>query len=322
MYRYIFKRILMLLPVLVGVLAIVFIMNQLTPGDPARMLAGEMASEDVVEGIREELGLNDPALVQFARYVGKLVTQGDLGTSYQSRQPVSEEIFARLPVTLRLAAISMLLAIAIGIPVGVFSAVKQYSLWDRASMACSLIGVAMPTFWQGLLNILIFSVYLGWLPSSGFDSWRHWILPAITIGTGSAGALARFTRSSMLEVIRQDYIRTARAKGQSEGRIIILHALKNAMIPILTVVGMQFGGLLGGAVLTETVFAIPGLGKFMTDAIKARNYPVTQGGVLVMAFMFSGVNLVVDILYAFVDPRIRSAYSRQKKAARMAKEET
>lgn len=315
MHRYVLRRLLLLIPVLAGVLLIVFTMNYITPGDPARLLAGETSTAEVVEGIREELGLNDPFLVQFSRYVWNLVSKGDLGTSYQSKQPVAKELMERFPTTLLLAVLSTLLSVSIGIPIGVLAAVKQYSIWDRASMSISLIGVAMPTFWQGLLNILIFSIFLGWLPSSGFDSWRHWILPVITVGTGSAGSLARFTRSSMLEVIRQDYIRTARAKGQTEGRIIVLHALKNAMIPILTVVGMQFGGLLGGAVLTETVFAIPGLGKFMTDAIKARNYPVTQGGVLVLAFMYSGMNLLVDILYAFLDPRIRSAYAGHKRGA-------
>lgn len=312
MHRYILRRLLMMVPVLLGVLVIVFTMNHITPGDPARQLAGETASTEAIEALREELGLNQPLLVQFKDYVVKLVTKGDLGISYQTRQPVLDEIMARFPTTFLLALVSMVFSVGIGVPVGIISATRQYSWIDNTSMVVALVGVSMPNFWQGLMNILIFSVYLQWLPATGFYGWKYWILPALTIGTSSAATIARMTRSSMLEVVRQDYIRTARAKGQTERKIVIRHALKNALIPIITVIGIQFGSLLGGAVLTETVFAIPGLGKFMVDAIKARNYPVVQGGVLFLAVVFSFVNLLVDILYAYIDPRIKSIYRRQK----------
>lgn len=302
-----------MIPVLLGVLIIVFIMNYTTPGDPARQLAGESASSEDIEAIREKLGLDKPAYVQFGNYLWRLITKGDLGISFQTRQPVANEIMERFPTTFWLAVVSVIFSVSIGIPIGILSATRQYSWIDNIAMVAALIGVSMPNFWQGLVNILIFSLYLGWLPASGFYGWQYWILPALTIGTSSAAIITRMTRSSMLEVIRQDYIRTARAKGQSERIVIMRHALKNALIPIITVIGIQFGGLLGGAVLTETVFAIPGLGKFMVDAIKARNYPVVQGGVLVLAFVFSFVNLIVDIIYAYVDPRIKSMYKTTKK---------
>lgn len=313
MHKYIFKRLLMMIPVLFGVLLIVFILNHITPGDPARQLVGDNASLADVEAMREKLGLNKPLYEQFGSYVWNLLTRGDLGTSYQSKQPVAKEIMQRFPTTILLAVVSVILSVGIGIPTGILSAIRQYSWIDKLSRVLALLGVSMPNFWQGLMNILFFSVYLGWLPASGFYGWQYWILPAVTIGTSAAATITRMTRSSMLEVIRQDYIRTARAKGQSERVITIHHALKNALIPIITIIGIQFGGLLGGAVLTETVFAIPGLGKFMVDAIKARNYPVVQGGVLILAFVFSFVNLIIDILYAFVDPRIKSQYKIYRK---------
>ena len=319
MYKYILKRILMMLPVLIGVLLIVFTMNQLTPGDPARMLAGgEQATEIEVERVRHELGLDQPAPVQFVNYVKDLVLHGDLGTSYATGRPVFTEVVERLPTTLLLAIVSILMAVALGIPTGILSAIRQYSWIDNLSMGIALLGVSMPNFWQGLMNILIFAIYLNWLPASGFYGWQYWILPAFTIGTSTAAIITRMTRSSMLEVIRQDYIRTARAKGLSERVVITKHALKNALIPIITVVGIQFGHLLGGAVMTETVFAIPGLGKFMIDAIKARNYPVVQGGVLILAIIASMVNLIIDILYAFADPRIKSMYQGGKKKSTSA----
>ncbi len=314
MYKYVFKRMLMMIPVLLGVLLIVFIINQMMPGDPATMLAGgEQATPLEIERVREELGLNDPAPVQFFNYVKGLVLEGNLGTSYATKRPVFNEVMERMPTTVTLAIVSILLAVAIGIPTGILSAIRQYSAIDYCSMGIALVGVSMPNFWQGLMNILIFSIYLKWLPASGFYGWQYWILPAFTIGTSTAAIITRMTRSSMLEVIRQDYIRTARAKGLSERAVIIKHALKNALIPIITVVGIQFGNLLGGAVVTETVFAIPGLGKYMIDSIKARNYPVVQGGVLMLAIIFSIVNLGVDILYAYADPRIKSLYQSKSK---------
>jgi len=325
MYRFILKRILMMIPVLLGVILVIFSMMYISEGDPARMILGEGASEAEVQELREELGLNDPFLTRYVNYVKGIVTRGDLGTSYVTGRPVGEEIFDRWPTTMLLATLSVLLATAIGIPAGIISATKQYSAFDNTAMVLALVGVSMPNFWQGLVNILIFSVYLHWLPPSGFYGPAYWILPAVTIGTSTAATTTRMTRSSMLDVIRQDYIRTARAKGLSERVTITRHALKNALIPIITTVGLQFGRGLGGAILTESIFSIPGLGKLMVDSIKARNYPVVQGGVLFIAIAFSLINLIVDILYAFADPRIKSQYqsrgSRRKKAAGKAGEE-
>lgn len=313
MWKYVLKRIVMLIPVLLGVIFIIFVLNEITPGDPARELAGDQASEEDVDRMREELGLNRPFIVRFGDYVLKLVTKGDLGVSYQTRQPVLNEIMARFPTTLLLAVLSTIFMLCVGIPLGIVSATRQYSLLDNICSIVGLVGVSMPTFWQGLMSILLFSIYLGVLPASGFYSPQYWILPVFTIGAANAAQIMRMTRSSMLDVIHQDYIRSARAKGLSEGTIIRKHALKNALIPILTVIGINFGTLLGGAVVTESVFAIPGLGKFMIDAIKSRNYPVISGGVLCLAFLFSLVTILVDVLYAFVDPRVKAMYKSDNK---------
>ncbi|MBU5678251.1 ABC transporter permease, partial [Alkaliphilus sp. MSJ-5] len=277
-----------------------------TPGDPARIMLGESAPVEDVLKLRDEMGLDDPFLIQYGRYVKRAVVNQDIGRSYATNRSVANEIMTRFPATLKLAAIGVLVAVAIGIPVGIISATRQYTLFDQVSMVLALLGVSMPNFWQGLMLILLFSVNLGWLPASGFTSLKHMILPAITLGTSSAATITRMTRSSMLEVVRQDYIRTARAKGQVESIIINRHALKNALIPIITVIGLQFGSLLGGAVLTESIYSIPGVGRLMVDSIKSRDFPVVQGGVLFIAITFSIINLFVDILYAFVDPRIKS----------------
>ncbi|PHS36444.1 MAG: peptide ABC transporter [Alkaliphilus sp.] len=308
MHKYILRRLLLLIPVMLGVAFIVFTMMYFTPGDPAAIMLGEAASEHDVERLREEMGLDRPFIVQFSTYIKNLVVHQDIGRSYQSKKPVVTAILERFPTTLKLAALGVLVAVLLGIPTGIISATKQYSIFDSASMVAALLGVSMPNFWQGLMSIIVFSVWLGWLPSSGFSTPMHMILPALTIGTSSAAIITRMTRSSMLEVIRQDYIRTARAKGQKEFIVITRHALKNALIPVLTVVGLQFGYLLGGAVLTETIFSIPGVGRLMVDAIKQRDFPIVQGGVLFLAITFSFMNLLIDILYAFVDPRIKSQY--------------
>lgn len=313
MLKYIVKRLVLLIPVLIGVVTIVFILNQLMPGDPARMMAGEGASDEAVEEIREEMGLNRPLIVQYVDYLVGIFTRGDLGTSYKTGESVLKEVLDRMPTTLILAGISTLIAVGIGIPLGIAAATWQNTFIDYLSSGLSFIGVSMPNFWQGLMNILLFSVYLGWLPSSGFYGPTYWILPCLTVGTSTMATITRTTRSSMLEVIRQDYIRTARAKGLSEYNVIIKHALSNALIPIVTIVGLEFGALLGGAVLTETVFAIPGIGKYMVDAITNRNYPVIMGGVVILAFIFSVCNLVIDVLYAYIDPRMKSQYSTKKR---------
>ncbi|GAB6084898.1 nickel ABC transporter permease [Alkaliphilus crotonatoxidans] len=307
MHKYILRRLLLLIPVMIGVTFIVFTMMYFTPGNPARIMLGESAPAHEVAKLEEELGLNDPFIVQFGRYVSNAV-RGDIGRSYQTKRPVMDEILSRFPATLKLTALGVLVAVVLGIPTGIISATRQYSLFDNIAMVLALLGVSMPNFWQGLMLVLLFSVQLKWFPSSGFTSWKHMILPAITLGTSSAAIITRMTRSSMLEVIRQDYIRTARAKGQVESKVINQHALKNALIPIITVIGLQFGYLLGGAVLTESIFSVPGVGRLMVDSIKSRDFPIVQGGVLFIAITFSFVNLLVDILYAFVDPRIKSQY--------------
>lgn len=309
MIKYILRRILMFIPVMLGVTMLVFTLMYITPGDPIdSILEGGNSTVEQREALREELGLNGGYFQRLYNYVSRLM-KGDMGICYSTKRNVSERIASTFPNTLKLTSISVALAVVIGITMGLLAAVWQYSIFDSVSMGIAMVGNAMPNFWQGLLLMLVFAVKLKWLPATGFSSWKHIILPAITIGTSSAASIARMTRSSMLEVIRQDYISTARAKGQNEWVIRLHHALKNAMIPVLTTIGTQFGYLLGGSVLTESIFGINGIGKMMVEAIKARNYPVVQGGVLVIALSFSVVNLIVDILYAAVDPRMRSKMS-------------
>ena len=307
MLKYIGRRLLMMVPVMLGVIIIVFTLLYITPGDPVDTLLGDDATPEMAAQLREELGLNGGYFERLGRYVTGLL-HGDLGVDYATKEPVMDRIIQTFPNSLKLAGCSVVLAVVIGLTLGIVSAVTQYSIFDNVAMALAMVGNAMPNFWQGLLLMLLFALQWKLLPASGIGGWEYMILPAVTIGTSSAAAIARMTRSSMLEVIRQDYIVTAESKGQTELKIIVFHALKNALIPVITTVGIQFGNLLGGAVLTESIFAIPGVGKMMVDAIKARNYPVVQGGVLMVALTFSLVNLAVDILYAFVDPRIRSQY--------------
>ena len=307
MHKYVLKRILLLIPVLLGVSLLVFAIMSLTPGDPAKLILGENAPKEAVLKLREEMGLNDPFFMQYFRFV-KNAIMGDFGRSYTTGREVFGEIFARFPNTLILAVIGIIISVCIGIPIGIISATRQYSFLDSFSMVIALLGVSMPVFWLGLMLILTFSVKLGWLPSGGFDGLKSIILPAVTLGVGSAAIITRMTRSSMLEVIRQDYIRTARAKGVAEKVVINKHALKNALIPIITVVGLQFGHLLGGAVLTESVYSWPGVGRLMVDAIRQKDTPTVLAAVVFLAAAFSVVNLLVDILYAYVDPRIKSQY--------------
>ncbi|TVQ39103.1 MAG: ABC transporter permease [Spirochaetaceae bacterium] len=307
MHRYILRRLFLLIPVMFGVSLVVFTIMFFTPGDPAKLMLGERAPEAEVAALRAQMGLDDPFPVQFGRFIYNAV-RGDLGRSLVTRRPVFQELYARFPATLQLAAAGVLVAVVMGIPIGILSATRQYSAFDAASMGIALVGVSMPNFWQGMMMILLFSVTLGVFPSSGYGTIRHLVMPALTIGTSTAAIITRMTRSSMLEVVRQDYIRTARAKGLSESVVINRHALKNALIPIVTVIGLQFGYLLGGAVLTESIFSWPGVGRLMVDAIRQKDYPVVQGGVLLLALTFSVVNLGVDILYAYIDPRIKAQY--------------
>ena len=296
MLKYIFKRILMMIPVLLGVLFLVFTMNEISPGDPAAMIAGDAASVEVVEQIREDLGLNKPLPVRFFNYTKNLVLHGDLGTSYKTKRPVLDEVMDRLPTTILLSLTSAAFAVFLSIPIGIISAIKQNTWIDNLLMVLALIGVAMPAFWQGLMTIILFSVKLGWFPSYGFTTPAHWFMPVLTIGTGAMASLVRITRS---------------------------HALRNSMIPIITAIAIQLGSMLGGAIVTETVFAIPGIGMLMIQSIKARDYPTIQGAVVVIAVMFSLLNLVVDIIYTFVDPRLKSIYQTKRKAKHfIAKSET
>lgn len=308
MHRYVLRRLLLVIPVLLGVALIVFTMLYFTPGDPAKMILGEQADPDSIARFQEKYGLNDPYFIRFGKYLWNIIAHGDLGGSYTFNQPVVRLVLQRFPATLTLAGLGVVVALLIGIPIGVLSATKQYSVVDNIAMLFALIGVSMPSFWMGMMMILLFSVTLRWLPPSGFQSFKQMIMPMIAIGTGSAGIITRMTRSSMLEVIRSDYIRTARAKGQRESVVILRHALGNALIPVVTVIGLQFGYLLGGAVLTETIFSIPGVGALMVEAIKRKDMPIVQGGVLFVALAFSVVNLLIDILYGFLDPRIRAQY--------------
>ena len=304
MVSYILRRIVMLIPVLFGVTLVSFSLLHLVPGDPAEVLGGQEASKADIDRIRKEYGLDQPLVVQYARFVGNAV-RGNLGISIQSRHPVRELLLQRLAFTLQLALASVLVAAALGLLAGIISSTRQYSFFDTASMLGALFGISMPIFWLGLLLILVFAANLQWLPSGGTGSIRHLILPAIALGSASAAVIARMTRASMLEVTRQDYIRTARATGYRERVIIFRHALKNAMIPVLTVFGLEFGSMLGGAVLTETVFSLPGIGRLLVEGIFARDYPVVQGAMILVASTFVLVNLLTDVAYAFFDPRIR-----------------
>ncbi len=314
MWKYIIKRLLLMIPILLGVTFIVFFIMNLTPGDPAAIILGDQASAEALAAKRIELGLDKPLLVRYFDFIWGLL-HGDLGESYKNQLDVWDQVIDKFPNTAILAVAGIIVALLIGIPVGIISAKKQYSALDNCSMVLSLIGVSMPNFWLGLLLSLLFALKLGWLPSQGMGTGfvgllRSLILPAITLGTGSAATVVRMTRSSMLEVIRQDYISTARAKGISEKQVTRRHMLKNAMIPIVTAVGLQFGSLLGGAMLTETVFSWPGLGRLMVDSIGSKDIPMVLGATVFLAVMFSIVNLIVDLVYAFIDPRIKSQYRK------------
>jgi peptide/nickel transport system permease protein len=283
---------------------IIFTILYFTPGDPAKSALGQEAHPERIAAFHAKYGLDKSYPEQLGRYLYKAIFKLDLGYSYMMKSQVSMELAARIPVTMKLAFWAVLMSTLIGIPLGVICSIRQYSFLDSLTTLITLLGVSMPTFWTGLLLIIAFSVHLGWLPSMGFGSVSEMILPIVTLSGSSIAVIARMTRSSMLEVIRSDYIRTARAKGQKESIVIMKHALPNAMIPILTVISMQFGTLLGGSIVTEAIFSISGVGRLMLEAINLRDYPVIQGGVLFISIAFCLINLLVDILYAFIDPRI------------------
>ena len=348
MSRYIIRRIFSVIPTLIGVTFVIFMFQRLIPGDPAVAMLGEHATEESVERLREQFGLNRPLFLdrealaegdiegffdsQYIRYMKRLV-QLDMGESIHRRIPVKETLGLRFPATIELAIFSMFIAILIGIPVGIISAAKRNTPIDSISMVGSLVGVSMPIFWLGLMEIMLFAVILQWVPAGGRistgleiesitnlylldslltgnwagfkDAFQHIVLPAVALATIPMGIIARMTRSSMLDVLQEDYVRTAKAKGLGYGLVLFRHALKNAALPVVTIVGLQMGTLLAGAVLTETIFSWPGIGRWVYDGILGRDYPIVQGGTLVIALVFVGVNFFVDIMYAFLDPRIR-----------------
>jgi peptide/nickel transport system permease protein len=310
---YVVRRILLALPVLIGVSLLVFAVMRLAPGDPAAIMLGAQATPEDVARLRRDLGLDRPVPVQYLQWMGR-VLQGDLGRSIPLGRPVLPEVLLRFKATAVLTAGALVIAVALGLTAGVLAATRQYSWIDKASMGIAVTGVSLPVFWTGIMLILVFALSLRWFPSAGMispygggigDLLWHLVLPAVTLGTASAAAVARLTRSSVLEIIRQDYVRAARAKGLSEGRVIRHHVLRNALIPVVTVLGLQLGTLVGGAVITEYVFALPGVGRLVVDAVFARDYPLVQGVVLLIALAFIVCNLVVDVLYGWIDPRIR-----------------
>ncbi|MHB1134128.1 MAG: ABC transporter permease [Chloroflexota bacterium] len=303
MFQYVVRRLLAAIPTLFGVACIVFLMVRLLPGDPARTIAGPLASEADIAMIRESLGLTKPIEVQFVTFMGNLL-QLDLGMSARTSQPVLGEIMARLPYTFQLALVAIVLATFAGIVAGIVAATHHNSLIDYLASAFSLFGVSMPVYWLGLMLIVIFAINLKMFPAAGADQPISFVLPGLTLALYATGLIARMTRSSMLEVLKQDYVQTARAKGLAERVVIYGHGLRNALLPVVTIVGLQFGTLLGGAVLTETVFGWPGIGRLLVESIFARDYPLVQGIVLVFSTLFIFVNLAVDVLYAYVDPRI------------------
>ncbi|MFI3169687.1 MAG: ABC transporter permease [Faecalibacterium sp.] len=315
MFQYIIKRILWLIPIMLGVLIIVFALQSITPGDPIDSLLGESATEEQRTALREELGLDKSIPEQFVIYV-KGVVQGDLGTSYITKAPVMDELLQRLPVTMTICFGAVFLGVLMGVPMGVISAQKQYSWVDSTMLVLSMFFRSVPGFCLALCFIILFSVQLGWLPAVGISGPSSYIMPMLAIGVGSMANYTRITRTSMLEVIRQDYVRTARAKGQSERMITWSHEMRNAAIPIAATIGNQLGVQLGGALIIETVFAIPGIGKYIGDAVSARNYPAIQGGVVFLAFMFCIVNLVVDVSFTLINPRLKSTIIGNQKPSK------
>ncbi len=312
MAQYVFRRIAAMIVVLLINVVLVFTLMYFVPGDPAVQMLGEGASIEDIQAMHAKMGLDDPFLIRLGRYLVNFM-KGDLGISYRSKRPVFSEVLARYPTTLKIAFGCTLLGLIIGVITGVYSAVRQYSFLDRVLTSISLFGASAPSFWIAMLLVLIFSIRLRWLPATGSHSLKNWILPIFTMGLQCSASIMRMTRSSMLEVIRQDYIRTARAKGQMEIKVVVNHALRNALIPILTMTGIRMCRFLGGSVLIETVFALPGLGKYILDSVSFHDYPVVQGGILWICVNAVAITLVVDLLYGLVDPRIRTMYEAKKR---------
>lgn len=309
MHRFIIKRLLMMIPIIIGVSFLIFVIIDMIPGDPGSNLLGAGASQEDIDLMNKQLGYNRPLLERYGKYIYNAVFRFDLGKSYATKKPVLNEIANRLPVSLKVAFNAILFSLVFGVPLGVLSAVKQNTIFDRIPTGLALLLAAQPAFLIGLVLMLVFSLRLGWFPATGIASWKSYVMPMIALGLPYGGRQLRFTRSSMLETIRQDYVRTARAKGASERIVIWKHAMKNALLPVITVAGNSFGILIGGAIATETLFGLPGLGSFIVSGIKQKDVPVVTGGIIIFAIVFSFVILAVDLSYAYVDPRIRAKYS-------------
>ncbi len=309
MYKYVIKRILMTIPIMLLVILIVFSIMELTPGEPARNILGLMASQESVDTLTEELGLNRSFFVRLLEYVGNMFV-GDFGESYKTGNPVFEAIWDRFPTSLLLAVFAVVTAALIGVPIGILSAVKQYSATDIISTVSALIMASVPSFWLGNMLILLLSVELGILPPNGVGSFAHYVMPTLCLAFPCAAQILRLTRSTMLEVIRQDYIRTAIAKGAEQKRVILIHALKNALLPVVTVLGVYFGALIGGTIIVESVFSIPGLGTLVIESIRMKDIPQVMGTIIFLAGIFCAVMVFVDIIYAYLDPRIKAKYTK------------
>lgn len=318
MLKYTLKRILMLIPIMLAVIFLVYLLLDLAPGNPGTIILGESASVEDIEAKNIELGYDKPFFVRFGMYLKQLLIDHDFGRSWRSNRPVIGEVAKRLPNTFKLAFLGVALASLIGIPLGIISAVKQYSALDTISRVTAMLLAAFPAFWLGMLLLLLFSLKLGWLPSSNLQSWKSYILPVVTIGIPQAASLLRFSRSTMLETIRQDYIRTARAKGVPERKVIINHALRNALLPIVTIMGSTFGRLMGGVVILEQVFAIPGMGQLALSGVSQKDVPVCMASVIVLSAIFALIVLLVDLITAVIDPRIRSTFTVKRKKTQSA----
>lgn len=305
MGKFVLKRLLAMIPVLIGITFIIFTVLALTPGDPAVAILGETATEEQLDALREEMGLNDFFVIRYFKYMLGVV-QGDFGNSYRTGLNVVQELMARIPYTFILAFFGVGLATVIGVPIGILSAVKQYTLTDNAVTALAMIMCSVPPFWLSLMLMMLFSLRLGWFPSIGVDSWRHFVIPIVAMAIGNMATMIRMTRSMMLEVIREDYIRTARAKGASEKTVIFRHALRNAILPVITQVGISFGFQLGGAMVCETVFSIPGLGNMIITSVRQKDIPMVMGAIIFVAAAISIVNLLMDVVYTWVDPRLKT----------------
>ena len=312
MYRYVIKRVLFLIPTILGVVFIILLTMSFTPGDPARALLGASAPQADVETLNHELGYDLPFTKKYVNYVENMVMHQDFGTSYFTKQSVFDEIWPRYLITIKLAFLGVFLAAALGIPLGIYAAVRQYSLWDTIPSLMAFLLAAVPAFVLGMVLLFYFSLKLNWLPSYGIDTFRHYIMPALAISIPPAAMNLRFTKSSMLESIRQDYVRTARAKGASERVVIWKHALKNALLPVITNIGLSLGSLIAGAVVAEKLFSIPGIGSLIVDRIGYKDEPVIIAGTILIAICFTIVMLIVDLIYALIDPRIRAKYARTK----------